>query len=42
MRFRTAWMGLDIGPETAKIFAEAVKVCENSCLERTDGMLRDA
>ena len=37
------WEGMDIGPETEKIFAEAVicrgcKRCEDSCMERTDGM----
>ena len=36
------WMGLDIGPETAKMYAEAVKIREDRCMERTDGMLRDA
>ena len=32
-------MGLDIGPKTAEMFADAVKRCEDSCMERTNGML---
>ncbi len=35
------WMGLDIGPKTAEMFADAV-ICEDSCMERTNGLLRDA
>ena len=36
------WMGLDIGPETAKLYAEAVKSAKTSCMERTNGMFRNA
>ena len=32
------WEGLDIGPETAKIFAACSKRCEDSCMEWTNGM----
>ena len=32
-------MGLDIGTESAKLFAECCKVCQDSCVERTDGRI---
>ena len=31
------WEGLDIGPDTEKIFCDAVKDAKNGCMERTDG-----
>ena len=34
------WMGLDIGPKTQDLFAEAIKRCRYRCLERTDGRQR--
>ncbi len=34
-------MGLDIGTETAKLYAEAVKSCKDRCMERTDGRIRE-
>ena len=33
------WEGMDIGPETEKIFAEAVKDAKDSCMEWTNGLL---
>ena len=36
------WEGMDIGPETEKLFADAVKDAKTVVLERTDGLLRDA
>ena len=32
------WMGLDIGPETAKLYAETVKTAKTSRMEWTNGM----